>query len=189
VDTQVAPVAGIVSDMLVAKGDRISADTVVLHLTAETGMIASLGIDPEDLDKLTVGMPVTIQPVFGATSESAATVIQIHAMINPASNLVELLAEIPAADLQHFVLGSRLTGTFHFAPHTAFVVPRSAVLTADGEAFVYTIANGTATRVVVETGIEAGEELEVRGDLQPGQRVAVIGNYVLEDGMAVRENP
>jgi len=185
-ETLRAPVDGIVTRLDVSQGQRVQAASTAMLIAAEKRLIARLGIEPEDLARVTPGVAVDITSVFVPDVKVGSTIREVHAMINPATHLVEVLAEIPEQQVDHLVLGSRILGRITLASHAALVVPRSAVLRDAGGAHVFTVVADVAQRVAVQTGIEAGELIEVHGTLQAGDAVVVSGNYELSDGMAVR---
>jgi len=184
-----APAVGVVTRLDVAQGERIQADTTALLLAAGNHVIARLGVEPENLDVIKPGATVTITPVFGSEHKVETIVREVHGMIDPATNLVEILVSIPAGAFEPVVLGTRVRGEIQLESRDALVVPRSAVLTAAGAAYLYVARDGRAQRISVTKGVEIGELQEVRGALTSGDRVVVSGNYELEDGMAVRESP
>ncbi len=186
-ETLRAPRAGIVTRLDVSPGQRVPADTTALQLAAQQRLIARLGIEPEDLDAIVPGTAVTVTPVFVPGVTIDARVRSVHAMIDPATHLVEVLAAIPPAAGAKLVLGSRVTGSFHLTRHEALTVPRSAVLADADGAYIFIVRGGKAQRVAVKTGIDTGDVVEVNGQLNTGDRVVRSGNYELEDGMAVRE--
>lgn len=52
---------------------------------------------------------------------------------------------------------------------------------------LFTIEKGRARKHVVRVGLENEKEIEILGDsLAPGTPVAILGNYELKDGMAVK---
>jgi multidrug efflux pump subunit AcrA (membrane-fusion protein) len=69
----------------------------------------------------------------------------------------------------------------------ALVVPRSAVLPNESREFeVFTVVNNRAVKHTVKIGAENPQEVQViTDDLHPGDSVVIVGNYELEDGMAV----
>jgi RND family efflux transporter MFP subunit len=185
-ETLRAPMDGIITRLDVAQGQRVQSDTTVMLIAAEQRLIARLGVEPEDLGAVQAGTRVTITSVFVPGLKVDSEVREVHAMIDPDTHLVEVLAPIPAERSERLVLGSRIQARFHLAPHPALVVARSAVLGNTPDAFVYVVAAGKARRVKVQTGTQQGNEVEVRGALHAGDRVVVSGNYELADGMAVR---
>jgi multidrug efflux pump subunit AcrA (membrane-fusion protein) len=111
-------------------------------------------------------------------------------MVNPDTRLVEVMAAIPEHQTGHFVLGSRIIAQFHLPTHSALVVPRSAVLGDGANAYVYRVEQGKAHRIRVTTGIEQSNDIEIRGqtsgEIKAGDSIVTLGNYELQDGMAVR---
>ncbi len=184
-----APMDGVITRLDVSQGQRVQADTTALLIAAEQRLIARLGVEPEDLDNVAVGTAVTVTSVFVPDVRIETTVREVHAMIDPATQLVEVLADIPAAEIKHLVLGSRISGLIQRDSAPALVVPRSAVLGEPGHAYLYTVDKNTARRVEVEAGSETAGDIAVTGALQPGDVVVVTGNYELQDGMTVRIEP
>jgi len=184
-----APMDGVITRLDVSQGQRVQADTTALLIAAEQRLIARLGVEPEDLAKVEAGSPVTLTSIFVPDVRIDTTVREVHAMIDPATQLVEVLAEIPADRTEQLVLGSRIVGLIQLQSSPAVVVPRSAVLGEPGDRYVFTVHENRARRVAVQTGIETADLIAVKGALRPGDAVVVTGNYELQDGMAVRMAP
>lgn len=182
-----APMDGIITRLDLSQGQRVQADSTAMLIAAEQRLIARLGVEPEDLARLTTGTPVTIGSVFVPNVNIVTQIREVHAMIDPSTHLVEILAPIPETEIANLVLGSRVTGRIQLATHTALVVPRSAVLSENGKAYVFTTANSKARRVGVVAGVEDGDMIAVSGKLKAGDAVVISGNYELTDGMTVRE--
>ena len=188
-ETLRAPMDGIITQLNVAQGQRLPADTNAMLIAAEQSLIARLGVEPEDLDLVQVGAPLTIRSVFVADTAIDTQVREVHAMIDPATHLVEVLADIPAQSIGQLVLGSRILGQIHLPAHAALVVPRNAVLSDANGSYVFIVQGSVARRLQVQPGMEEGDLVEITGALKAGDRVIVSGNYQLTDGMAVRETP
>ncbi len=189
-ETLRAPMDGIITRLDVAQGQRVQADTTAMLIAAEKRLIARLGVEAEDLGRLKPGTPVTITSVFVPEVKVESQIREVHAMINPRTHLVEVLSPIPEQQIDHLVLGSRILGHIRLMPHQALVVPRSAVLNDNqSSAFVYTIRQGKARKIKVQTGMEQGDEIEIIGPLKAGDSIIILGNYELSDGMAIREIP
>ena len=188
-ETLRAPRDGIVTRLDVSQGQRVQSDTTAMLIAAEKRLIARLGVEPEDLRSVHPGTPVTLQSVFVPDIRVQTSIREVHAMVDPDTHLVEVLAQIPEQDVDQLVLGSRIVGRIHLAAHRAMVVPRGAVLGSGSDAHIFTVSGETAVRVSVQVGIENDQWLEVRGNLAVGDRVVTSGNHELSDGMAVREAP
>jgi membrane fusion protein, multidrug efflux system len=188
-ETMLAPMDGIITRLDVAQGQRAQADTTAMLIADGKRLIARLGVEAEDLDRLEPGTPVTLSSVFVPSIRVESRIREVHAMINPDTHLVEVMAEIPQQQTDHLLLGSRILGRIHLPTHAALVVPRSAVLGDGQNANVYTIMQGKARKIPVVTGIEQADEIEISGSIKAGDAVVTQGNYELHDGMAVRETP
>ncbi len=188
-ETLRAPMDGIVTRLDVSQGQRVQADTAAMLIAAEKRLIARLGVEPEDLGGVQPGTVVSITSVFGPDVKVESKVREVHAMIDPATHLVEVLAPIPAKQVDQLVLGSRVLGRIQLASRNVLVVPRSAVLGTAPHTYLYTVVANKAHRVQVVTGTTQGELIEVSGPLQAGDPVVISGNYQLKDGMAVRDKP
>ncbi len=188
-ETLYAPMDGIITQLDVAQGQRMQANTTAMLIAAEKRLIARLGVEAEDLGRLKPGTPVTITSVFVPGEKVESRIRELHAMINPHTHLVEVLSPIPEQQSDHWVLGSRILGHIHLTPHPALVVPRSAVLKNNRGTFVYTIRQGKAKKIKVRTGLEEGSEIEIMGPLKAGDTIITLGNYELHDGMAIRQSP
>jgi RND family efflux transporter MFP subunit len=184
-----APMDGVVTRLDVSQGQRVQADSTALLLAAEDSLIGRLGVEPEDLPGVQPGSSVIIRSVFVPDMRIETRVREVHAMIDPATNLVEVLAPIPAAQAGSLVLGSPIRGEIRGAARRALLVPRAAILSEAGADYLFIVDGGVARRVAVQTGSEAGDAVEVSGKLHAEDAVVVSGNYELSDGMAVREQP
>ncbi|VAX12689.1 hypothetical protein MNBD_GAMMA24-541 [hydrothermal vent metagenome] len=182
-----APMDGIITQLDVTQGQRVQANTSAMLLAAEKRLIARLGVEAEDLGRLKPGTPVTITSVFVPGVKVESRIRELHAMLNPRTHLVDVLSPIPEQQIDHLVLGSRILGHIQLTPHPALVVPRSAVLGDDQIAFVYTVRQGKARKIKVQTGLEQGDEIEIIGPIKAGDTIITLGNYELSDGMAIRE--
>jgi multidrug efflux pump subunit AcrA (membrane-fusion protein) len=65
-------------------------------------------------------------------------------------------------------------------------VPRSAVVVDETGPHLFLVSGGKAHRVFVSVGLDQGDDIEVKGPLAAGAKVAVEGAYELQDGMAVK---
>ena len=152
---------GIITQLDVSQGQRVQADATSMLIAAEQQLIVRLGIEPEDLENVQAGTPVTITSVFIPDVTIATRIREVHAMIDPATHLVEVLAPIPQAQIDHLILGSRILGRIQLASRRALVVPRSAVLWDSGQAYVYIVDAGKARRMQVKPGMDNGDRIEI----------------------------
>lgn len=185
VEQVTAPFAGLISAVPVMPGDRLTAGVAVVQLVKSGSQRVMLGIEPADASKLRVGLPVTVTSVFDATQSVTGEVTQIFGMINPQTQLVDVQVALPGGGL---MAGTRVRAAIAVVQQTAWVVPRSAVLRDNHGAYLYQIQQGHAKRIAVQTGLEQADEVAVTGALLKDAPVVSLGNYELQEGMAVRES-
>lgn len=182
-----APTDSIVTSLNVNQGDRVQADSAVMSLASADRLIAVLGIESEDLNRVQANVQVRLSSVFTPDLAIETRLSNVHAMIDPQSGLVHVVAPIPAASTPHFLIGSYLKADIERDPHSGVTVPRSAVLQDAQGSYVFGLAGRQAKRIGVTTGVEGDNWIEVTEGLQAGNTVVVSGNYELTDGQTVRE--
>lgn len=180
-----APVDGVVSALLVHVGDRVAEDAPLLSFSGTAAPFIQLGIDPEDAARVAPGMGVKVTAVFAPTRSFETRVAQVGARVDEQTGLVEVMAPLPPK--AGFMPGSAVSGEIVLQESDTVAVPRSALLRDDEGAYVFTVADGKAHRVDVTPGTDDGAYVAVTRGLKAGERVVTLGNYELEDGMAVRE--
>jgi len=180
-----APFDGVVLSIGGAPGDRLAAGAAVLKLARLSGLRVLLGIEPSDSFAVRPGMPVRLTPVFDARRTVEAHVAAVHGMVDPRTQLVDVVVKIAAGDL---LPGMRVKGEITLASRTGWAVPRSAVLHDGRGDYLFQVAHGVARRVAVRVESDGDRLLGISGaGLDPALKVVVVGNYELADGMAVRE--
>ena len=174
---------GVVASLSVQQGDRVQPGTAVLQLASGGARRALLGAEPEDVARLSAGMPVSVTPVFGG-APAQASVSQVFAVINPQTRLVDVAVSL--ADGAQFMPGTKVRGDVSLALVDAWIVPASAVLEDAAGAYLYQVSGDKAHRVPVRVRVHADQFDGVTGPIIVGQPIIVSGNYELEDGGAVR---
>ena len=113
------------------------------------------------------GIVATVAPTVGQTGTYAVTV-----ELDNAEGIIKagMMAEV--------------SFTAEKAEDT-IVLPRNAVIEKDDQTYVYIVKDGTAKKVIVETGIDTGESIEIRKGLKDGDAVVTKGQTYISDGEAV----
>ncbi len=181
------PFDGIVSALNVAPGERIQAGTSALQLARLDTLRVLLGIEPEDINKVKAGMAVLLTPVFNTEQSIEGVVREVHGMINPQTQLVDVAVSLNAKQGVHLIPAMRVRGVIILNHQRGFAVPRQAVLRDAQGAYIFVVRHGRACRINVETGIESSGFVGIAGPFKKDDRVVSLGNYELQDGMAVQE--
>ncbi len=183
-DRLVAPFDGTVVSVTAVPGDRFAAGANLVQVTRADRLQAMLGIEPADGRNVRPGSSVALASVSDPQSTGTGTVAWVGGGVDPQTGLVLVAVRVEAGTL---LAGARVRGDIAVARRRTLAVPRQAVLRDGGQAYLFQVAGGRAHRVAVQTGIEDAGWTEIRGQLASGEPVVVLGNYELQDGMAVRE--
>lgn len=182
-----APFDGVVVALGANQGDRVQAGATLLKLAHTNALLVPLGIDPEDAPKVKAGMLVHLQSVFAPGLSADGKIVQRQSAINPQTHLIDAMVRFHALAGQQWEIGTRAQGEIVLGSDKEWVVPRQSVLHDEQGAYIFQVRNGKAHRVAVTTGGESNGTIAIRGSFDPHLPVVVLGNYELEDGMAVRE--
>ena len=182
-----ATTAGVVTKLELSAGALVPTGTALVTVSTGGQLEARLGIEAADVAAVATGQAVTLESSNRAESEKvAATIRSIGASLDPATGAAEARATVPAGAPLLFGEHVRAQIELQKKDH-ALVVPRSAVLPDDDKRVIYTVKDGKAVRHEVKLGIATDELQEVSGEgLKAGDLVVTLGNYELEDGMAIQ---
>jgi len=182
-----APADGVVTTLNVNLGDRFQADAALLSFTPSHGLIARLGVQPEDAPRLKPGMAAQVQGVFGAGETLKGQVSMVGQAVDAQTHLLPLQATLPPEASATLVAGAAVRATIDTAGYTAWALPRAAVLHDDQGDYVFAVDQDKAKRIDVTLKHPEGDTVGVQGELDAKTRVIVLGSYELNDGDAVRE--
>jgi len=181
-----APFNGYVTALTVALGDRVQPNTTVLKLAPTDRVQVTVGLQPEDAARVQAGMAAEVVPVFTPDSRLSGVVRGATGTINPATKRLDVWVELVAAE-QELVPGTAVSVEIVLEQHTGWVVPRDAVLRDGKGDYIFQVTGSKAERVPVKTGIETDKYTEIIGHIDTKRPIVTVGNYELQDGMAVRE--
>jgi len=180
---------GLVSRIDVDPGQIVPAGTTLIEMIGQHEISVRLGIENEDIGSLQPGQNVELYPVNAPDKRATqGTIALITQRINPQTRLVDVF--VTPHDGAVLMLNEYLEAHVVSASELGFVVPRSAVLSQQGDYILYTVQKGHAVRHVIHIGLETPAQIQVLGDdLHVGEQVVTVGNYELHNGMAVIVEP
>lgn len=187
--TIVAPIAGTVTAVSVAQGDQVLQNAPILSLAPTNALAVLLGVEPEDVTKVQVGMPVVLTPALGGGGPYSGSVIAVNQVIDPQTRLVDVMVRVNNPDGHPPLIGSEMRGEIELRREQTLAVPRAAILYDNNGSYIFTVRDGRAHRVPVTPGLDGGGVIGIAGPIKIGDLVVVQGNYELEDGMKVEQVP
>jgi membrane fusion protein (multidrug efflux system) len=177
---------GVIAKVNVQDGQIVAAGSPLIEIVAESEIEVKLGLEPEDLSAAQDGAPIIIFPVNDPTAAKVEGSIRlVTRRVDPATRRVDVYVALPKGT--KLLLDSYVRGEIQRTEKNALVVPRSAVLPNESREYeVFTVANNRAVRHTVKIGAGNPKEVQlIAEDLREGDPVVTVGNYELEDGMAV----
>jgi RND family efflux transporter MFP subunit len=182
-----APTAGIVGDVPVHVGDRVTTSTLLTTIDQRTGLEAYINIPVERAPQVRLGTPVEIVDGSGKVLvASRVTFVSPQVDSTSQSVLVKAAIEAPGGDLRssQFVRARVI-----WKAEPGLLIPVTAVSRVSGQYFAYVAEpkdKGLVARQrPVRLGPIVGNDYVVLDGLKPGDRLIVSGAQSLVDGMSV----
>jgi len=181
-----SPIDGIVSSVNGAVGQIADPAQVVVRIVNIKKLIAIIGIETEDIEKIHGGEKANISiPNLHDPNVFKGRVIKLNKEIDPSTQLVHIWISVknPRRLLQPGMFA--VADIFVKTVRNALVVPVSAVLKDASGSYVFVAENKSAHKVYVKTGIQSDHYVQIIKGVKKGQQVVYLGNYELKDGMRV----
>ena len=178
--------SGVIAKVNAQDGQIVPPGGPLVEIVAENEIEVKLGVEAEDLSAAQEGASIAIVPVNDPTAAKVEGSIRlVTRRIDPTTRLVDVYVALPPGT--KLLLDQYVRGEIQRTEKNALVVPRSAVLPNESREFeLFTVTNNHATKHTVKIGAENPKEMQViTDDLHEGEPVVTVGNYELEDGMAV----
>ncbi len=181
-----APYDGVVTDIYVDEGDRVSAagDSQLMEIMDLRYLIAEVGVPESYLGKVHVEDRATMT-VAGRAEPIPAIVVAINGKVEPDSRTFRVRVAIDNSS------GLFKAGQFalvHFAvsgSQQAMVAPSRAIIFKEGQPHVYVFHEGQVELRGVALGVESETHTEIVSGISPGEQVVVDDPSLLTDGMLV----
>ena len=177
--------AGIIHLVSVQQGQIVPAGSPLLQLVDQNQWVVRLGVEPEDFDRLQLKQQVLLTPVNKPVAQPVkGRIATITHQIDPVTRLLNVFVR-PESN-QQLLINDFVQAQIIVSSANTLVAPRQALL-PDGNAYsLFTIEKSHAVKHQVQVGLENDTQIEViANDLKEQDDIVVLGNYELEDGMAV----
>lgn len=188
----VAPASGVVGDVPVRVGDRVTRATVLTTVEDNSGLELYVSVPVQGALDLRVGMPVRILDDTRGQTIAETQVSFVAPSVDDMTQTVLVKAPVSQRDgrfrADQYVNAQLLWGT-----ETALAVPILAVTRMNGMYFVYVAEEADGGLVArlrpITVGPISGNAYLVTGGLAPGDRLIVAGTQKIMDGAPVQPLP
>jgi RND family efflux transporter MFP subunit len=178
-----APFPAIVTALSASPGALVTAGSPLLDLTAQRGLVLTVGVIPAQAGQITVGDRARVTLIGGHRSVPAR-VLMCGAMAEAGSGLVPVEIGLPAGPFLPGELGKAAITTREVR---GYVVPHAAILINDrGATYVVQAVNGVAREVRVRIADSLGNRNVITGPLLAHAPLVLAGNHQLSNGMHIR---
>ena len=183
-----APTAGIVGDIPVREGDRVTKATKLTSVDANAGLEVYINVPVQQAPKLRLGLPVRIVDDSGATvAEEKINFISPSVDEQTQTVLVKTPVSVPGALRTDQYVRSYVVWT----TEPGLVVPVTAVTRINGQWFAFVAEPGEGGKGLVakqrsmELGPVVGNNYTVVKGVQPGEKLIAAGIQKIRDGAPV----
>jgi RND family efflux transporter MFP subunit len=176
---------GIVLAVNVQTGQIVPPNTALLSFASDDKRQIRLGIENEDLAEVHLGQQVIITPLQNEKLEFIGYIKNITGQIDPNTGLIDVIVLLDKAP--ELISGSMVRGRI-IIKHTSntIAIPRSAVLYLQDKPYIFVAVNGKAQQRWITVGDDNGQFVSILSGLKVNEKVVVVGNYELTDGMVLR---
>ena len=183
-----APAAGVVGDIPVRVGDRVTRSTVLTTIDAAEGLEVNVNVPVQQAANLRLGLPLRVVDDSGAPIADLA-ISFVAGSVDEGTQSVLVKAPIPNTGgrfrADQFV---RVRVVWSSAP--GLTVPLVSAVRINGQYFVYVAEAKDGTTVArqrpVQLGEVVGNDYVVISGLQPGERLIVSGVQKIGEGSPVK---
>lgn len=181
-----AEFAGVVTAVSADVGQVVAPGQKVVTIARPDVREAVVDIGPEFPGPLEVGLPFRVSLQLLPDVAASGQIREIAPQADPITRTrrVRISLNDPPSS---FRLGATITAKLSDAEATALRLPASALLTRDGENFVWVVDPTSSTVSLTKVAVSPAENgMLVTGGLTPGARIATVGIHSLKAGQKVR---
>jgi RND family efflux transporter MFP subunit len=183
-----SPTAGIVGDIPVRVGDRVTRSTELTTVDERAGLELYINVPVAQAPGLRAGLPVRVVDDRGETMLTTA-VNFIAPSVDPDTQAV--LVKAPLDSTAPFRSDQFVRAHVVWSTEPGLTIPVVAVSRINGQYFAFVIEPGaggapTARQRQIDIGPVVGNDYVVRGGLKPGEQLVVAGIQKIGDGMPVQ---
>lgn len=183
-----APFDGVIAARETQVGARVGTGTKLFSMVKLDEIVARVFVPGRYLPVVAQDQPAVVTSEFLPDRAFKGWVKRISPVIDPKSGTFKVTigvrGEKPTDLPPGLFVGVRiLTDT----RPSAILVPKRAVVYEGGERYVFTVANGKATKRKLTAGFEDTQNIEALSGLEVGTAVIVLGHSGLKDGAMVRQ--
>jgi RND family efflux transporter MFP subunit len=179
-------VEGVISQMLVEKGQLVYMRDPVAKVYSEKMKEVEIFIEPSDIGRIDIGSEVKVS-MTKSSEVYSGEVVKINPTADERTHLVS--TTIVLQDNSKKIVPNSVVSVDVVINHSAskdIYIPLKAVLIRGGRNYVFLEKNNKAFERDVEIGTVRGSKVEIISGLEIGEKVVTEGNRNLKNGYLLR---
>ncbi len=179
-----APFNGLIVERYVKFAEHLNAGSRLFRLSDFDPLLCPIQVPERELPRLEAGQAARLEVEAYAQERFTARVLRISPVVDAATGTVKVTLEV---DGRGKLRPGMFAGVYLEMERRAgaLVIPKSALALDSLGDTVFVAADGVAVRRAVELGFQNEDLLEVRGGLEEGEPVIVVGQDGLSEGTPV----
>ena len=184
-----SPMDGIVGDVPVHVGDRVTVATLLTTVDEPGALEAYVYVPAERARNLKVGLPVRLFDSAGTTvSETSLTFVSPQVETDTQTVLAKATVQNPKSKVR---IAQQVRAQITWGYHDGPVIPVLAVQRINGQFFAFVSAyegkGAVARQRLVKVGDTFGNDFVVLDGIRTGDHIIVSGTQFLQDGLPITE--
>lgn len=178
-----APIDGVISKRMAEVGAMAAPTVPMFEIVKADRVKVIAAVSESEIPYLREGMPATVRVVTG---EFEGRVDFVSPVVDPKTRSVKIKIWLDNPDGRIKPgMSADVILTLEIRPK-ALLVPRTALLTENGESFLFVVESGRAVKRRVKVGLTDEWNAEIIEGIGPEDLVVVEGGNALEEGDPVR---
>lgn len=181
-----APIAGVVTAVAVVENVNANPSSYAVMIAENQKPQISVSVSETLIPQINVGDPVEITVPAVSATPFTATIRSIAPSSNPQTQLYEVKIDVSAEAGYQVGMFANVKFRTNYKQDVV-VIPSEAILTDGDTEHVYIVNDqGTASKVIVTTGLASGANTEITGGLAGGEQLVTKGQSYLSEGAQIR---
>jgi RND family efflux transporter MFP subunit len=187
----VAPISGVMDDLLVKVGDYVSVGQAITKVAQTQTLTLNLQVPPERAADLRTGLEVELIDPTSKSQLATGSLTFVAPTVNPDAQAIQTKAQFRNVD-NLLRDGQFVSARIIWATQAGVLIPTTAVTRVGGKDFVFRVAdepNEAGQEIVnlhpVELGDIQGDRYQVLSGLEAGDQIAVSNILKLSDSAPI----
>ncbi len=181
-----SPIKGTVSALNVVQGQIATGAQVAATIVETDRVFLKVNVVENIVTKLSAGQKALISVPSVSDELIESTIEYVSPTADPRSQLysVRIYIDNPTGLIKPGMTGE-VTLTLE-SVQNSIIVKSDAALDDNGETYLFVVEGDNAVKRIVETGLDTGDQVEIKSGLKAGEKLIIQGQHYVADGGEVK---